>query len=107
MHSACQRAGRHVQGLANLQVTPMLGLLSSLRERRLLANKNGLEGSGPEKIIFIWANRNPVNFNLLDDDILAEARSASQLGKRFHDMQNDLSTYLSSSLMTVEKMAHG
>ena len=54
-----------------MQVTPMLGLLSAMRERRMSTNS---KGAWPEKVIFVWANRNPMNFSLLDDDTLAEAR---------------------------------
>ena len=61
-----------------LQVTPMLGLLSALRERALTAEFHA-EGSDagtllPLKVVFVWVCRHAEEFDMIDEALLAEAR---------------------------------
>ena len=71
-----------------MQVTPMLGLLAALREKRSSAEFHGsVTGpSVPQKVVFVWACRNASEFAMLDEHLLAESEYA-----RFPDricMQN-------------------
>ena len=70
-----QLYGDHAkQHLTWLQVTPMLGLLAATREKLELARANGKsDGYVAPRVIFVWASRDSTFFDLLDDDILAEA----------------------------------
>ena len=54
----------------------MLGLLAVLCDRHIAAESNGrVTGfTPPEKVVFVWACRNSVEFELLDEELLAEAR---------------------------------
>ena len=55
----------------------MLGLLSALRERRLSAefHRGAAEDTSvPQKVMFVWACRNAGEFDVIDEQLLAEAR---------------------------------
>ena len=54
----------------------MLGVLAALRERRASAQYHGSITSQPvpEKVLFVWACRNSAEFDMLDEQLLHEAR---------------------------------
>lgn len=56
----------------------MLGLLAALRDRRTSAEFHGsiTSPSVPQKVVFVWACRDNSEFELLDEQLLAEARCA-------------------------------
>ncbi|KAK9812181.1 hypothetical protein WJX73_002334 [Symbiochloris irregularis] len=89
LHGDCKVAVIFAGGIG---VTPMLGLLSALRERRHEAEFHGsiTAPSIPQKVVFVWTCRNAQEFDLLDDLLLSESR--------IHDSWLDIRLHCTGSM---------
>lgn len=82
-----------------VQVTPMLGLLSALRERTLSAEFRGESIDDdhplvPLKVVFVWACRHAEEFDLVDEALLAEARCDPACPQRWNAPCFDIAAWV-------------